>query len=173
MILTRRTCLRPFRDSDRRGFRALVQDAAVMADQGGPMRTDEADAKLDGYMLAWERFGCSRMALETHDGEFLGYVGTMAHATDHPLGAHHDIGWRLVRASWGQGLASEAAKAALADGFSRLRLSEVLAYTEATNLRSIKLMQRLGLSRDASRDFTAHYDRIGEWRGLVWVASPI
>jgi RimJ/RimL family protein N-acetyltransferase len=172
MISTIRTRLRPFLEGDEDAFTALVQDSEVMADQGGPMTVADARAKLDGYRVAWKRSGCGRMALETRNGAFLGYVGIMANGPEHPLGAHHDIGWRLVRTAWGRGYASEAARAALIDGFLRLGLKEVLAYTEQTNVRSSNLMRRLNLRRDPSRDFVAQYERIGAWRGLVWSATP-
>jgi RimJ/RimL family protein N-acetyltransferase len=87
------------------------------------------------------------------------------------LGEHFEIGWRLVRSAWGNGYATEASKAALADCFSRAGLQEVLSYTSPDNLRSQAVMARLGLERDPARDFTASYGK-GEWRGLVWFARP-
>ncbi|MCY1236898.1 Acetyltransferase (GNAT) domain protein [compost metagenome] len=64
-----------------------------------------------------------------------------------------EIGWRFVRSHWGQGLASEAAQAALAFVFERLLLAEVVAFTVPANLPSQGLMQRLGMRRDAQSDF--------------------
>ncbi len=90
-------------------------------------------------------------------------------SSSHPLGAHLDIGWRLVRSAWGQGYATEAARAALKDARVRLGLSEVIAYTALENLRSQVVMKRLGLRREPSRDFMMDYD-FGPWHGMVWVA---
>ena len=87
---------------------------------------------------------------------------------DHPIGVHDEIGWRLIRNAWGHGYATEAARAALIDVFRRVRLTEVLAYTDAQNIRSQAVMSRLGLRRDTSRDFAIDSDRLGTWRGLVW-----
>jgi RimJ/RimL family protein N-acetyltransferase len=85
----------------------------------------------------------------------------------HPLGPHIEIGWRLVRAAWGKGYATEAARAVLEDAFGRLGVREVLAYTAADNARSQAVMARLGMQRDPSRDFDTLYgDR--PWHGLVW-----
>ena len=72
----------------------------------------------------------------------------------------------------GGGLASEAASAALRDVFTRIDLSEVLSYTASDNARSQAVMERLGLRREPSLDFSAHYEGTGLWHGLVWVASP-
>jgi RimJ/RimL family protein N-acetyltransferase len=64
-----------------------------------------------------------------------------------------EIGWRLARSFWGQGYAVEAAQAALDDGFGRLGLDEIVAYTVPANRRSWGLMERLGMSRDPNEDF--------------------
>ena len=48
--------------------------------------------------------------------------------------------------------------------------TEIVSYTSADNLRSQAVMARLGLQREPWRDFTAEYERVGLWRGLVWVA---
>lgn len=76
-----------------------------------------------------------------------------------------------MRSAWGKGFASEAARAALHDGFGRHGWTEVLSYTAPDNLRSQAVMGRLGLAREPHRDFTAGYGD-DAWRGLVWVARP-
>jgi RimJ/RimL family protein N-acetyltransferase len=170
-IDTPRLRLRVWREADRAAFAAMNADPAVMQDLGGPISRAESDAKLDRYVTAFDRQGFGRWAIESRSGHFLGYAGVMARH-DHVLDAHCEIGWRLVRPAWGQGYATEAARAALDDVFRRAKLTEVLSYTAPDNLRSQRVMARLGLQRDPSRDFTAHYDNVGEWRGLVWVARP-
>jgi RimJ/RimL family protein N-acetyltransferase len=108
---------------------------------------------------------------ESH-GTFVGYAGVAAHSEPgHPLGLHDEIGWRLTRTAWGNGYATEAARAALADVFTRIGLSEVLSYTSPDNVRSQAVMRRLNLRRDRSRDFTATYPEFESWSGLVWVAT--
>jgi RimJ/RimL family protein N-acetyltransferase len=110
--------------------------------------------------------------VENSDGVFLGYAGIMMSAwPNHPLGPHADIGWRLVRSAWGHGYATEAAFAALDDGFKRAGLQEVLAYTDPDNQRSRAVIARLGLQRDASRDFDFVYQG-RQWHGIVWLARP-
>jgi RimJ/RimL family protein N-acetyltransferase len=169
-IETERLRLRVWEEADRDHFAALNADPVVMSDLGGPLSRDESDAKLDRYLKAWASHGYGRWLVETTSGTFLGYCGVLRAQEDHPLGVHDEIGWRLIRKAWGHGYATEAARAALIDVFRRVRLTEVLAYTDAQNLRSQAVMRRLGLSRDASRDFAIHSDRLGTWRGLVWAA---
>jgi len=144
----------------------------VMFDLGGPIGRAASDAKLDRYAAAFKQCGFCRWAVESRDGAFLGYSGVMPSHEDHPLGPHFEIGWRLVRSAWGRGYATEAAKAALHDAFARAGLGEVVAYTSPDNRRSRAVMDRLCMQRDPSRDFTADYDSVGTWRGLVWVAGP-
>jgi RimJ/RimL family protein N-acetyltransferase len=171
MIETPRFRLRRWEERDRAPFAAMNADPQVMHDLGGPISRAESDAKLDRYAASFARDGLSRWVLESRDGEFLGYTGILRRAEHDPLGPHHEIGWRLVRDAWGHGYATEAAKAALRDGFTRAKLKEVLSYTSPDNLRSQAVMARLGLKRDASRDFTADYGQ-GTWHGLVWIACP-
>ena len=170
IIETPRTRLRSWQNSDRDAFAALHADPEVMADAGGPLDRPQSNAKLDRYAAAFQRCGFTRWAVENLEGEFLGYAGVMPSRPAHPLGSHVDIGWRLVRSAWGHGYATEAAKAALHDAFTRCGLTEVLAYTAPDNLRSQAVMARLRLRRDPSRDFS-ETDGLRMWHGLVWVAT--
>lgn len=172
MIETSRLLLRPWRDTDRHAFASMNADPEVMRDLGGPISQAVSDAKLERYAAAFERDGLSRWAIE--DGassEFLGYAGLLYRA-HHPLGPHFDVAWRLRRAAWGRGYATEAASAALTDAFVRVGLVEALAYTSPENHRSQAVMARLGLHRDPVRDFIASHEGLGEWSGLVWIARP-
>ncbi len=160
--------LRPFEEQDLSGFAALHADEAVMADLGGPISADEAKDKLAGFMKSFETYGYSRL-VALWEGDFAGYVGVTRTGDDtHALGAHDEIGWRILPRFWGKGLATRAAKLALSDTFDRVGLPEVLAYTGPDNLRSQAVMSRLGLTRVPELDFDEHYPPIGTWHGLVW-----
>lgn len=173
-MTTDRLTLRPWTRDDSTVFAELNADPEVMSDLGGPLTRAESDRKLDRYIEAFETNGYGRWAIEHSGGNapsaFLGYAGVMPVGEDHPLGQHHEIGWRLRRDAWGQGLATEAAEAALRDAFARAGLAEILSYTSPDNVRSRAVMRRLGLRRHQSLDFVAHYEGLGEWRGLVWIA---
>jgi RimJ/RimL family protein N-acetyltransferase len=173
MIVTPRLRLRPWGDDHREAFAAMNADPQVMADLGGPIDRAESDAKLDRYASWFQAHGVSRWAVEDPLGQFLGYAGVCPRLRpDHPLGAHFEVGWRFTRQAWGFGYATEAARAALDDAFARRPLLEIVSYTAPDNPRSQAVMERLGLERDPSRDFT---DRDGDgalWSGWVWVARP-
>lgn len=84
---------------------------------------------------------------------FAGFVGLNVPHYDAPWVPAVEIGWRLARAAWGQGFATEAAQAVLDFGFERLGLSEIVAITVPSNAPSRRVMARLGLQRDEAGDF--------------------
>ncbi len=171
-IETARLRLRPLREEDREAFAALQGDPLVMQDLGGPIDRAESDSKFALFCAAYRDFGYSRWAVESRAGAFLGCVGVFPEREPHPLGPHDEIGWRLNTTAWGQGYATEAARAALDDVFRRIALPRVLSYTAPDNLRSQAVMARLGLERAPALDFEAPDPKFGRWKGLVWVAKP-
>jgi ribosomal-protein-alanine N-acetyltransferase len=64
-----------------------------------------------------------------------------------------EIGWRIARAHWGCGYATEAARAALAHAFGPLGLDEVVSFTAVGNARSRRVMEKLGMTHDPADDF--------------------
>ncbi len=169
MITTERTILRPWRDTDLDAFSDMLADPEVQAGDGGPVGRDDAARRMARYRDAYDRLGFSRWVVTDREDGFLGYVGIMPIDAWQPLAPNVEIGWRLVRRAWGSGIATEAARASLADGFERFRFPEVLSYTAADNSRSQAVMRKLDLERDEDRDFTTTYEG-HTWSGLVWVA---
>jgi RimJ/RimL family protein N-acetyltransferase len=101
-------------ESHRAAFAGMQANPAVMADLGGPSHRADSDAKFDRYCEAWASRGLSCWAVVGSDARFLGYCGVMYRDdASHPLGLHHEIGWRFCRHAWGQGLASRSAELAL------------------------------------------------------------
>lgn len=171
MLTTARLRLVPWEERHRADFHALHDDPQVTADLGGPFSIGASDAKFSRYLAAEKENEISRWAVENHAGLFVGYSGVMRRSDcDHPLGLHHEVGWRFIRKAWGHGYATESARAALSDAFRRLPIKEIVSYTSSDNARSQAVMRRLGLQRDASRDFLHSYDTVGSWGGHVWVA---
>src|SRR6185312_4006403 len=163
--------LRLWVEEYRDAFAQMHADPIVMADLGGPFDRAASDAKFDRYRDAWAADGISRWAIANSENSFLGYVGIMRRGNaDHPLGPHYEIGWRLRSDVWGLGYATEGARRALQHAWSVLDTVEIFSYTSTDNKLSQNVMERLGLRRTPSRDFTARYPR-GDWNGLVWIAE--
>jgi len=173
MIKTPRLLLSRWDGRHREAFAAMHSDSKVMADLGGPIDQSESYRKFERYRAALREQGISRWAIEKSNGAFVGYAGVMPRLSkDHPLGVHFEVGWRLVRAAWGYGYATESAKAALHHAIRDVELDEIISYTSPDNRRSQAVMARLNLLRDPSRDFTLQTPTGQQWKGMVWVVPP-
>jgi len=153
-IETRRLKLRPWRDADREPWAAMNADPLVREYLPGTLNREESDASLDSLNAHITRHGFGFWALEDRtSGEFLGFTG-LVHT---PFTAHFtpcvEIGWRLARRHWGKGYASEAARASLDYGFSTLGLTEIVSFAVAANMRSRRVMERIGMTHEPDGDF--------------------
>ncbi len=146
---TERLWLRNWEERDRVELRALNADPVVMEHFPSPYSHEETDRHMEHLRQQIERLGYGFMAVERLDrGQCIGFVGIQEPSYELPFGPCTEIGWRLARNHWGQGFASEAAQACLRFAFAQRGLSEVVSFTATTNLRSIAVMERLGMRRD-------------------------
>jgi RimJ/RimL family protein N-acetyltransferase len=148
VIRTERLVLRQWREEDRDPFAALNADPEVMEHFPSTMTREQSDAFVDFNLTTIRTRGWGLWAVEA-DTEFIGFVGL--NEPDFMPGV--EVGWRLARDAWGHGYATEAAHAAIAYGFDELGLQEIVSFTSTTNLRSQRVMQRLGMTHDPADDF--------------------
>jgi RimJ/RimL family protein N-acetyltransferase len=87
------------------------------------------------------------------DDDFAGMVGLNIPKWPLPFSPCTEVLWRLRKEYWGLGVAYAAATEALDYGFSKLALDEIVAFTPPPNLRSIRVLERLGFTRDLDGDF--------------------
>ena len=145
-----RVRLRQWKTQDRAPFAQLNADPQVMEHFPGTLTRAESDAMVDRLHRFIARNGWGFWAAEHRDsGQFMGFVGLNVPTAALPFAPCVEIGWRLLPDYWGQGLAHEAANAALQVAFLQLELDEVVAFTALSNTRSMTLMQRLGMRRSA------------------------
>ncbi|GLQ54569.1 GNAT family N-acetyltransferase [Devosia nitrariae] len=150
---TERLILRPWEEKDRDPFAAIVGNPHVMRFYTHPRSREEADAWFD-RMVADLETGVTRLAAELKtDGSLLGLVGLASIDFEIPTNPKTEIGWVLGEAYWGKGYAPEAARACLDHAFTVLNLPEVVAFTTRTNLPSQRVMEKIGMVRDAGADF--------------------
>lgn len=153
-LRTERLVLRRWTTADREPFAALNADPVVMEHFPATLSTLQSDALADRIEHDFDRFGYGLWAVEVPGlTPFAGYVGLADATFDAPFTPAIEIGWRLARAAWGRGIATEAARAVLQLAFTDLRLGEVVSMTATTNLRSQAVMVRLGMHRDPGDDF--------------------
>ncbi len=151
---TDRLLLRSWTGDDLEPFAAMSADAAVMQFYPAPLSREEAYALAQWFQQSLDANGFGFYALEAKaTGAFLGYVGLAKTEFDAAFTPAVEIGWRLAAASWGQGYATEAARACLQHGFAALGLDEIVSFTTPQNTRSIAVMERLGMVRDPADDF--------------------
>ncbi len=146
--------LRPFTDVDRAPFFALNSHPLVVESLGSSATRAESDAMVDRYSEELGREGWGFWAVEVTDGApFVGMVGLHRVIPALPCAPAVEIGWRVHPEHWGQGYASEAARASLRFGFEEGDLDEIVAFTTTVNTRSQAVMERIGMVRDPEGDF--------------------
>jgi RimJ/RimL family protein N-acetyltransferase len=151
---TKRCVLRQWKDSDLAPWCELNADAEVRRFFSSVASVEQALGEAQRCKDALAQRGWGMWALEIPGVmPFAGFVGLNAAHYDAPWVPAVEIGWRLTRAVWGQGLATEAAQAALDFGFTHLKLREIVAITVPANAASRRVMDRLGMVRDAAGDF--------------------
>ena len=150
MIETGRLLLRPWRDTDRKPFWAMAQNAEVMRYLPAIDRID-SDSLIDRQIERQSGHGYCLWAMELKaEQRFIGFCGMLP---PHDPFVEIEIGWRLGDADWGKGYAREGAEACLDWAWHKLDASSVIAVTVPANLRSWGLMERLGMTRNPEEDF--------------------
>jgi RimJ/RimL family protein N-acetyltransferase len=153
-LRTERLLLRPWTDADMAPFAELNADPVVMEHFPTRLTRSESDLMVERIGVRFAETGLYLWAVEVPGLlPFIGFVGLSAPTFDAPFTPCVEVGWRLGSIGWGKGYATEAARAAVADGFGRLGLDEIVSFTTTTNLRSQRVMQRLGMTHDPEDDF--------------------
>lgn len=146
--------LREWRDEDLAPFAAMSADPEVMELLLGPFDRARSDEWARWARGVWERHGYGQFIVELlGEAPFAGVIGLNRLTYEAHFTPAVEIAWRLTRPYWGQGIAYEAARAVIEDGFCRLGLAEIVAVTTPANRRSWRLMERLGMVRDIDGDF--------------------
>ncbi len=153
-IETTRLFLRPWRDADREPFARMNADPRVMEFFPALLSAEESNAMIDRAEAHFARHGFGPFAAELHStGEFIGYIGLAVPAFEAHFTPCVEIGWRLAVEHWGSGLATEGASAVLSHAFTTFALDEVVSFTVPANLRSRRVMEKLGMTHDPAEDF--------------------
>jgi RimJ/RimL family protein N-acetyltransferase len=153
-IRTARLRLRSWREEDFDAYAALNADPRVMEFYPGLLSREESRDRFALGQARTARDGYGFWPVEVIGGApFIGMVGLSNPDFEAPFLPAVEIGWRLAAEHWGRGYATEAAQAALAFGFERLGLSEIVSFTTVANVRSRRVMEKLGMQRAPEEDF--------------------
>ena len=156
LLETDRLTLRRFTPADADELWALDSDPEVVRytnaglSGGGPPSRADAVRRLQGFIARYATDGAPAVgaAEDRATGAFLGWF--QFPPTESPGEA--ELGFRLVKAAWGRGMATEGARALVAAGFGNLGVTRVVASALAANTASIHVMENAGLR--FARDFT-------------------
>jgi RimJ/RimL family protein N-acetyltransferase len=143
-IETARLRLRPFRARDLDALTPIYADPAVMRYMrtGQPATRERVQAALAFYITYWADHGFGIWAVEHQaDGALIGQCG-LFHLDNTP---EVEVAYLLAQPYWGQGLASEAAGAALRYGFTAVGLARIVAVVRPENVASQRVLTKIGL----------------------------
>jgi RimJ/RimL family protein N-acetyltransferase len=154
IIETERLILRTWKKEDAEAYFQINQDPKVIEFLRGPLTIEQVNefipavnshGNMHGYTL-WT-------ACLKETGELIGFIGLNYTDWESHFTPAVEVGWRLGSQFWGKGYATEGAKASLDYGFKKCGLKEIISFTVPANVRSIRVMEKIGLKRDLNGDF--------------------
>ena len=146
---TPRLLLRPLTLDDAAALASLFADAEVMRFGDGPQSPEWAQAWLRRALANYERRGYGPWAVvEKGGGDLIGYCG-LFDFPDINGRPEVEIGYRLARANWGRGYATEAVRVARDYAFGALGLTRLSALIDPANVASIRVAEKVSLHYEA------------------------
>jgi RimJ/RimL family protein N-acetyltransferase len=152
VIETERLLLRDWRAEDAEPFAALNADPEVTRYLRGPMTRGESDELIARIRAHWADHGFGLYAVEVKaTGSFAGFVGLAIPSFLPQVLPAVEVGWRLARGHWGNGYATEGARACMTHGFTTLRLQQIVSIIDPRNAASVRVAERLDMERGRDR----------------------
>ena len=146
VLQTKRLGLRNWEATDVAPFVAMGKDPEVMRYFPKLLSTEESIELIEKLQQHFITHGYCYFAVEVLEtSEFIGFTGLMNQTWESEFTPCVDMGWRLKRAAWGKGYASEAAFACLEAAFTIFHQEEVYAFAAKGNTASEKVMQKIGM----------------------------
>jgi RimJ/RimL family protein N-acetyltransferase len=133
-------------------------DPRVMEHFPDPLTLAETDDLIARIQAHFTHHDYGVWAAELRStGAFIGFIGLNVPTFEPPFTPHTnpvvEIGWRLAHAHWGNGLATEGASVVLHHALTQLNLEEIVSFTVPANIRSRRVMEKLGMHHDPTSDF--------------------
>lgn len=147
---TARLRLRMFMLDDLDALARILGDPDVIryVGTGQPTSREETANAMQSFIRHWQQHGFGRWAVvEKERGELIGYGGLRS------LFGTPEVTYLLAKSYWGQGLATEVARACLRYGFSQLVSERIVAVTKLENVASQRVLQKVGMKYERH----AHY----------------
>lgn len=153
-LKTQRLLLRPWTDTDLPWLTAMNQDPKVMEFIGPVLSETDSRAMIERARRSWNENGYGRFAIEISEtSELIGFVGVAQCRFESHFTPAVEIGWRLSHKNWGFGYATEAATEVMSWTFNTFEIDELVSFTRISNLRSRRVMEKIGMERNPGDDF--------------------
>jgi RimJ/RimL family protein N-acetyltransferase len=154
VIETERLVLRTWQNEDADEYYQINQDPKVIEFLKGPLSMKEVNDFISFMNKQFKEIGYTVWAAEEKaSGKLIGYIGLDPVKWEAPFGKAVEVEWRLGTEYWNKGYATEGAKACLDYGFNKCGLKEIVSFTVPANIRSIRVMEKIGMMRDLNADF--------------------
>lgn len=154
ILETERLRLRTWKEGDKQALITISQDPEVMQHFPSIPSNDDVKNLFDKINQHQKDKGYSLYAVELKStADFIGFVGLLTVGYQAHFTPAVEIGWRIAKAYWNKGYATEAAKAVLKKAFFDFKLHEIVSFTTTTNLASQRVMQKIGLHHSTHDDF--------------------
>ncbi len=148
ILTTARLTFRPFTLGDLPLLEELHRDPDVGRYMGGVWEHAQVARRLAQFVEEHAARGHSKWCVHTAEGVFVGRAGVSLW----PPTGELELGYAFRPAFWGQGLATEAARAVAEWAFANLGVDHLIAFTDPQNFGSQRVLERIGMKRLPDRD---------------------
>lgn len=155
IIRTERLVIRQWQEADIQPFAHLHADFRVMEFFPSVKTFEESFKDYENNLAHLKKHGYGWWAVgERKKDNFIGFIGLKYLDYYEALFTPAvEISWKLAYDYWGKGYAREGALATLKYGFEALKLPEIISVTSFPNVRSQRVMERIGMHHDPREDF--------------------
>ncbi len=142
---TERLIIREFQVSDIEALAQILAKPEVMQfSPSGILSYKQTAVKVQSFLDSYQKQGYGKWAvIYRESGRLIGYCGIAVEEIEGKL--ENELGYRIDSEFWGQGLATEAAKACLKYGFGKFNFDYILGIVEPENQTSIKVLEKIGM----------------------------
>jgi RimJ/RimL family protein N-acetyltransferase len=142
IIETDRLLMRGWTEADLDSHAKLCADPEVMMFMGGPVDRVESWRRLAMHAGHWALKGYGDWVLERRTDRYIvGRAGLW-----HPEGwPGVEVGWKLSPDAWGQGFATEAARASIDWAWANLDVPTLISVIHPQNVASLRVAERVGM----------------------------
>ncbi len=147
-LVTPRTILRRWEDDDLDAFAKVTAQPEVMRwiGDGRTLDREGTAERLAAFRRHWDEHGFGLFALVLRQtGELAGFTGLAVPTFLPEVLPAVEIGWRLGQEHWGQGLATEAARAVVDHARDEVGLKRLVSIHQVGNDASARVMIKIGM----------------------------